>query len=42
MMVENLKQMRPTDWLLHERPDAIAVDCFPRPAKAGQHKIKFR
>jgi hypothetical protein len=42
MMVDDLKQMRPTDWLLRKRPNAIAVDCFLRPAKAGQHKFKFR
>ena len=42
MMVDNLEQMRPMDWLLHKRPDAIAVDLLLRPAKAGQHKIKFR
>ncbi len=42
MMVDYLKQMRPTDWLLRKPLDALAVDCFLRPAKAGQHKIKFR
>jgi hypothetical protein len=42
MMVDNLKQMRPTDRLLRKRPNAIAVDSLLRPAKAGQHKIKFR
>ena len=42
MMVDDLEQMRPTDWLLRKRPDAIAVDCFLWPAKASQHKIKFR
>ena len=42
MMVDDFEQMRPTDGLLRKGPDTIAVDCFLRPAKAGQHKIKFR
>ena len=42
MMVDDFKQIRPTDWLPRKRPDPISVDGFLRPAKAGQHKIKFR
>jgi hypothetical protein len=42
MMVDDLKQMRPTDRPLRKRPNALAVDSFLRPAKAGQHKIKLR
>ena len=42
MMVDYFKQIRPTDRLPGKGPDPIAVDRLVRPAKAGQHKFKFR
>ena len=42
MVVDDFEQIGPTDRLPGKRPDPIAVDGFLRPAKTGQHKIKFR
>ena len=42
MMVDDLQQIRPTDWLPGKRPDPIAVNVFLRPAETGQHQFKFR
>ena len=42
MMVNDLQQIRPTDWLPGQRLDPIAVNVFLRPAETGQHQFKFR
>jgi hypothetical protein len=42
MMLDDFKQMKPTERLLGKRPDAIAIGGFLRPAQAGQHQLKFR
>ena len=42
VMLDDFKQMNPTERLLGERPDAIAISGFLRPAEAGQHQLKFR
>jgi uncharacterized ferritin-like protein (DUF455 family) len=42
MLLDDRLQMMPMDGLLSKHADANAVRWFLRPAKAGQHKIKFR
>jgi hypothetical protein len=37
MVLDDFKQIRPTDILSGKGPDPIAVDGFLRPAKARQH-----
>src|SRR5580700_9283212 len=42
LVVDDFDQIRPIEWLLGEGLDTSAVNRFLRPAKTGQHQIKFR